>query len=82
MLDREPILSLRRLARSLNMTPPRLCQLFNLLKLSPAVRRAIAVLPMAVGRARVTEYGLRRISALAPAAQIEAFRRIGRERFA
>lgn len=82
MLDREPGLSLRKLAGRLGMTPPRLCQLLNLLKLSPAVRRAIAVLPMAAGRARVTEHGLRRISALAPAAQMEAFRLIGREGFA
>lgn len=76
MLDQEPGLSLRKLAGRLGMTPPRLCQVLNLLKLSPAVRCVVATLPAAAGRERVTEYGLRRIAALAPAAQMRAFRRM------
>lgn len=76
MLDTEPDLSLRKLARRLGMTSPRLCQILNLLKLSPAVRCAVIALPAATGRERVTEYGLRRIATLAPAAQMGAFRRM------
>jgi hypothetical protein len=76
MLDREPGLSLRRLAARLQMTPPRLCQVLNLLKLSPAVRRAIAALPPTTGRDGVTEFALRRIAMLTPAAQLEAFHRL------
>lgn len=64
MLDREPGLSLRKLAVRLGMKPERLCQLLNLLKLSAAIRREIAELPASAGRERVTEYGVRRISAL------------------
>lgn len=76
MLEREPGLSLRKLAGRLGMTPPRLCQLLNLLKLSPEVRRAIICLPPTEGRDRVTEYGLRRIAASRPAAQIRGLRRL------
>ena len=76
MLDREPGLSLRRLAERLGMTPPRLCQLLNLLKLAPAVRKAILALPQASGRDRVTEYALRQIATLpSPTAQMRALRR-------
>lgn len=64
MLDQEPGLSLRKLAARLEMKPERLCQLLNLLKLSPDIRRAIAQLPPSTGRDRVTEFGLRRIAAL------------------
>lgn len=73
MLDWEPGLSLRKLAGRLGMTPPRLCQVLNLLKLTPVVRRAIAALPPMAHRQRVTEYSLRRIAAMAPSAQIKAF---------
>jgi len=76
MLDREPGLSLRKLAGRLGMTPPRLCQLLNLLKLSPAVRRAIATLPPLSGRERMTVHGMRRVSALPPAAQMRAVMRL------
>jgi len=79
MLDREPGLSLRKLALRLEMKPERLCQILNLLKLSPAVRRVIGALPPTAGRERVTEYGLRRIAALDSAAQMRAFRRMGRK---
>lgn len=78
MLDREPGLSLRKLAARLGMKPERLCQILNLLKLSPAVRLAIGALPPAAGREHVTEYGLRRIAGLAPTAQMQAFRLMGR----
>ena len=78
MLDREPGLSLRRLAGRLGMTLPRLCQLLNLLKLSPAVRSAIATLPPLAGRERVTVHGLRLVSDLLPAAQMRAFRSLAR----
>lgn len=64
MLDREPGLSLRKLAVRLGMKPERLCQILNLLKLAPAIRQAILVLPRTAGRAKVTEYGVRRISAI------------------
>lgn len=75
MLDREPGLSLRRLAGRLGMTPPRLCQLLNLLKLMPALRRRILALPEANGRDRVTEYGLRHVAGLPTvAAQMRAYR--------
>lgn len=80
MLDREPGLSLRKLAVRLGMKPERLCQILNLLKLAPTVRRAIRALPRTAGRERVTEYGLRRILALSPAAQIREFRLLGRPR--
>ena len=76
MLDREPGLSLRRLAGRLGMTPPRLCQLLNLLKLSPAVRRAIGALPPMAGRESLTVHGLRRVAALAPNVQMQVFRRL------
>lgn len=81
MLDHDPGLSLRKLAVRLGMKPERLCQILNLLKLSPAVRRVIGTLPPTAGRERVTEYGLRRIAALAPAAQMRAFRLMGRKGF-
>lgn len=74
MLDREPGLSLRKLASRLGMTPPRLCQILNLLKLAPDVRQHILALPEGHGRDRVTEYGLRRIARLPIAAQMRAFR--------
>ena len=76
VLDQEPGLSLRKLAGRLGMTPPRLCQILNLLKLSPEVRRAIACLPPTDGRDRVTEYSLRRIAALRPAGQMRSLRRL------
>lgn len=76
MLDRESGLSLRKLAGRLGLTAPRLCQILNLLKLSSPVRRSIAALPPAAGRERMTEYSLRRIAALAPAAQMRTLRRL------
>ena len=76
MLDREPGLSLRRLAARLEMTPPRLCQVLNLLKLSLAIRQAVAALPPSAGRDRVTEYALRRIATFKSAAQWRAFQRL------
>lgn len=76
MLDRKPGLSLRRLAARLKMTPPRLCQVLNLLKLSPAIRQAVAALPPRAGRDRVTEYALRRIATFKPDAQWRAFQRL------
>lgn len=77
MLDREPGLSLRKLAGRLGMTPPRLCQLLNLLKLARPIRRALAALPPAAGRERITEYALRRLAALRDhGAQEKAFRRL------
>lgn len=76
MLDREPGLSLRRLAARLGMTAPRLCQVLNLLKLSPPVRRAIVALAPAAGRERITENALRRIVGLPAKAQKEAFLRL------
>ena len=72
MLDRESGLSLRKLAGRLGMTPPRLCQVLNLLKLSPATRRAIAAMPPNAGRDLVTEYRLRRVAKLRPVDQIRA----------
>lgn len=76
MLDREPGLSLRNLAGRLGMTPPRLCQVLNLLKLPPLVKRAIAALPAVIGRQQVTEYALRRLAALPdPKVRSRAFRR-------
>lgn len=75
MLDQEPGLSLRKLAGRLGMTPPRLCQLLNLLKLSTAVRRRILALPEVIGRDRVTEYHLRRVAGLpSSVAQLRAYR--------
>ena len=76
MLDREPDLSLRKLAGRLGMRPPRLCQLLNLLKLSPAIRQAVDALPPRSGRDRVTEYSLRGIAMFKPAAQWRAFQRL------
>lgn len=76
MLDREPGLSLRKLASRLGMTPPRLCQVLNLLKLPPTVRHGLSALPSRSGRERVTEYGLRRIAALKPADQYRIFRQM------
>lgn len=77
MLDREPGLSLRKLAGRLGMTPPRLCQLLNLLKLPASIRRALAALPPAAGRERVTENSLRRLAALSdPTARNRALRRL------
>lgn len=79
ILDREPGLSLRKLASRLGMTPPRLCQLLNLLKLAPAVQKAILALPQASGRDKVTEYSLRQVAIRrSPGAQIRAFQRLGK----
>lgn len=79
MLDREPGLSLRKLAGRLGMTPPRLCQVMNLLKLAPAVRKAILTLPQASGRDKVTEYSLRQVATRqSPTAQIRAFQRLSK----
>lgn len=80
MQDREPGLTRRKLAARLGMKPERLCQILNLLRLSPAVRLAIGALPPVAGRERVTEFSLRRIAVLSPAAQLRAFRLIGRKR--
>lgn len=75
MLDREPGLSLRRLATRLGMTAPRLCQLLNLLKLPASIRRALAALPPVAGRELVTENALRRLAVLSdPLARNRAFR--------
>lgn len=76
MLDREPGLTLRELASRLGMTPPRLCQVLNLLKLPPTVRHGVAALSTRSGRERVTEYGLRRIAALKSADQFRIFRQM------
>jgi hypothetical protein len=48
----------------------------NLLKLSAEVRRAIVALPAKAGRDCVTEFALRRIATLKPAAQRSAFGRL------
>lgn len=76
LLDREPGLSLGKLAVRLGMKPERLCQVLNLLKLSQAVRHGISALPSRSGRERVTEYGLRRIAILKPADQLRIFRQM------
>ncbi|MBI2787818.1 MAG: hypothetical protein HYX59_03975 [Elusimicrobia bacterium] len=80
MLDREAGLSLRKLAVRLEMKPERLCQILNLLKLAPTVRRAIRALPRTAGRERVTEYGLRRVASLPTVtAQMRAYRALAED---